>query len=145
MSKNQNTKIVINPATQRPVKFGTRVYKQLLKDNIIAEEDEDTPTKTKKQIQKIQKRKYDICNYDNDFKPKPKPKAPIIPPTKIKRVVISYDDEINKLLNDAFNSPDEISSKSKPKHKKQQVKYEESEQENEDEEDEGEEGSNEDE
>ena len=87
----------------------------------------DTPTKTKKQIQKIQKRKYDICNYDNDFKPKPKPKAPIIPPTKIKRVVISYDDEINKLLNNAFNSPD-TSPKTKQTHKKSQIKYEESEQ-----------------
>ena len=117
------------------MKFGTRVYKQLLKDNIIAEDDEDTPTKVKKQIQKIQKGRFDEYDYNNDFKPKPKPKAPIIQPTKNKRVVISYDDEINKLLNDAFNSPDDTSPKSKPKPKKQQIKYEESEQDEDNDED----------
>ena len=68
MSKNQNTKIIINPLTQRPVKFGTRVYKQLLKDNIIAEDDEDTPTKIKKQIQKIQKGTIMILNQNQNPK-----------------------------------------------------------------------------
>ena len=36
--------IIINPLTQRPVKYGSRVYKQLIKDGVIGNGDEEETT-----------------------------------------------------------------------------------------------------
>lgn len=107
--------IIINPLTQRPVKYGSRVYKQLIKDGVIGNGDEEEE-KTQQQ-QHIKPRQHITSkpptmskqpnNYDYDYDETPKQKPRTITKT-IKSTPIkieykqSYEDEIDKLLNDAF-------------------------------------------
>jgi hypothetical protein len=137
--------IIINPLTQRPVKYGSRVYKQLLRDGVIGNDDE-TPQQQMKprhpipSKQSIPSKQYITSkqpnNYDYDYNEpsKPKPKT-MTKQIKSKPVKIeykqTYEDEIDKLLNDAF-TVDLRPSRSNPK-----IHYEEEEEDEQDEEDEG--------
>jgi hypothetical protein len=104
--------VVINPRTQRVVKYGSRVYKQLVKDGIIDNDDneDETPNiKTRQQpykqpIQHMQSKQPN--NYDYDYEEPPKQHKTMTRQTKSKPIKIeykqTYEDEIDKLLNDAF-------------------------------------------
>ena len=74
--------IIINPLTQRPVKYGSRVYKQLIKDGVIGNGDEEEttqqhiktrqPTTSKQPTMSKQSNNYD---YEYDEPPKQKPRV----------------------------------------------------------------------
>ena len=102
--------IIINPTTQRPIKIGGRVYKQLIKDGVIGNGDEEETTKHIKPRQPMNKQRTmskQSNNYDYEYDEPPKQKPRTITKT-IKSTPIkieykqSYEDEIDKLLNDAF-------------------------------------------
>lgn len=104
--------IIINPLTQRPVKYGSRVYKKLVQDGIIGNDnntDETPHIKTRQQtykqpIQPMQSKQPN--NYDYDYEEPPKQHKTMTRQTKSKPIKIeykqTYEDEIDKLLNDAF-------------------------------------------
>ena len=103
--------IIINPLTQRPVKYGSRVYKQLVKDGVIGNGDEEETTqqhiKTRQHTIKPPTMSKQAINYDYDYDETPKQKQRVVTKT-IKSTPVkieykqSYEDEIDKLLNDAF-------------------------------------------
>ena len=103
--------IIINPTTQRPVKVGSRVYKQLLRDGIIGNDNEEETIqqhiKTKQHMIKPPTMSKQAINYDYDYDETPKQKQRVITKT-IKSTPVkieykqNYEDEIDKLLNDAF-------------------------------------------
>jgi len=103
--------IIINPLTQRPVKYGSRVYKQLIKDGVIGNGDEEETTqqhiKPRQPMNKQPTMSKQSNNYDYEYDEPPKQKQRVITKT-IKSTPIkieykqSYEDEIDKLLNDAF-------------------------------------------
>ena len=103
--------IIINPTTQRPVKVGSRVYKQLLRDGIIGNDNEEETIqqhiKTKQHMIKPPTMSKQPNNYAYDYDETPKQKPRTITKT-IKSTPVkieykqSYEDEIDKLLNDAF-------------------------------------------
>ena len=108
--------IIINPLTQRPVKYGSRVYNKLVKDGVIGN-DNNEEEETTQQQQHIKTRQHIISKpptmskqpnnyaYDYDETPKQKPRTitKTIKSTPVKiEYKQSYEDEIDKLLNDAF-------------------------------------------
>ena len=70
--------IIINPLTQRPVKYGSRVYKQFIKDGVIGNGDEEETTqqhiKTRTPMNKQPTMSKQSNNYDYEYDEPPKQK-----------------------------------------------------------------------
>ena len=74
--------IIINPLTQRPVKYGSRVYKQLIKDGVIGNDSNEEETtqqhiKTKQPMNKqpIMSKQSNNYDYEYDENPQQKPRV----------------------------------------------------------------------
>ena len=63
---NNTNELVINPMTQRPIKVGGRVYRKLIADGYIPNNDNATKYKLKEEIQVSDNKQSIDDNYHSD-------------------------------------------------------------------------------